>query len=315
MNLSLLLGAAPQEGGGVRGALCHDALVVGGQRAAVLQVNPRLHDEQAQRRLGLRLGPLGWLLLLRLGQGRRARGRREGHSDCLLLHNHWRLLLGRCRSRRRGLLLPAARLAAQVRVLRQGAPLRPGHLQAAALVEARRANEADAGVLLLPRLLVHARGEEAAACALLARVDEVAAGLARARVGAVDAVDARARAVQLGVVQLGVAVVVESALGHLMLFVVWRGTKKRAAAQFQFLFVHVFTWRQRVSSSTRPYQRSPRLTKGRHVLPRIIAKTVFCHVVFIRGHPFSLNPHDFHKKRPVFLRLGKALFYPPLFLA
>jgi hypothetical protein len=33
----------------------------------------------------------------------------------------------------------------------------------------------------------------------------------------VDAVDAEARAVQLGLVQLGVAVVVESALGHLML--------------------------------------------------------------------------------------------------
>ena len=113
--------------------------------------------------------------------------------------------------------MPTARFAAQVGVLGQGAPLRPGHLQAAALVEARRANQADAGVLLLTRLLVHARGEEAAARALLARVDEVAAGLARARVGAVDAVDAEARAVQLGLVQLGVAVVVKSALRHLRL--------------------------------------------------------------------------------------------------
>ena len=87
----------------------------------------------------------------------------------------------------------------QVRVLRQRAPLRPAHLQAAALVEAGAADEAHRG--LLPHLLAcvvrdRAGVEDLHPRALLARVHEGAA--VGAVVVAVAGVRARARRIQLG---------------------------------------------------------------------------------------------------------------------
>ena len=94
------------------------------------------------------------------------------------------------------------------------APLLPRHLQAAALVEAGLAREADA------RLLVADGGEKPAAIALLAWVDKVAArrrhdALRRApREDAAGAVDAGLRRAELGRVKGGVVEPVNH-VGHL----------------------------------------------------------------------------------------------------
>jgi hypothetical protein len=88
------------------------------------------------------------------------------------------------------------------------APLCPGQAQAAALVEAlRSASEAHTG-RLLSAVIQNARGEEAAASALLAWVDTAAAGahklargFIRKLVVTVDATLAGLRGPKLGVIQ------------------------------------------------------------------------------------------------------------------
>ena len=87
------------------------------------------------------------------------------------------------------------------------APGLPRHLEAAALVEARLAREADARGL--HDTLLHARGEDAATVALLARMHEVAAAWHDLALGVLDredaarAVNAGLRALELWRVELG----------------------------------------------------------------------------------------------------------------
>ena len=97
------------------------------------------------------------------------------------------------------------------------APGLPGEAEAAALVEAGLAREADARGLVLA--VDDALGEEAAAVALLARVDKAAAAGNHHALGVLDgedaagAVDAGLGAAELGRVKLGVVVPLDR--GHL----------------------------------------------------------------------------------------------------
>ena len=105
------------------------------------------------------------------------------------------------------------------------APRLPGHLQAAALVVTRLADQANAGWLdnladaVGARVADGALGKEAAAPALFARVDEPADPRHRLSVGILDgkdaarAVDARLRGFQLRRVKGGV--LVPNDRGHL----------------------------------------------------------------------------------------------------
>lgn len=121
------------------------------------------------------------------------------------------------------------------------APGLPRHLEAAALVEASLASEADTRGLR--DALLHARGEEAAAVALLARMHEVAAAWHDLALGVLDredaarAVDAGLRALELGRVELGLLEPADGD-GHLdgvgSRFLSSRDTKKSRGQPFNF---------------------------------------------------------------------------------